>query len=146
MKNINAVEKVICLLIVLLIIVFVLLLVNSSKKENISIMTNKINYEIIDNNKYGRMHMRGFYIENDNDGIDVIIGMGSKNTGGYSITLDKMVMEDDELVIYVNESSPKPTDIVTQAFTYPTLKVKVLNSTDKIKVVNQIGIPFKRLN
>ena len=146
MKNMNTIEKIICLSFLFLIIIFVLLLINSNRTKNPSTINNKIDYEIIDNDKYGRMHMRGFYIENVSDGIDVIIGMGSKNTGGYSITLDKIIMEDDELVIYVNESSPKPTDIVTQAFTYPTLKVKVLNNTDNIKVVNQNGTIFKRLN
>ena len=141
----NKVERIICFVILLLIIIFIFMVIKVSS-SNKDVSSNRIKYEIIDDNTYGRMYMRGYYIERVNDGIDIIIGLGSKNTGGYSLTLDKIVTEEDVVVIYVNETSPKPSDIVTEAFTYPTLKLKVNINIDNIRVINQYGVEFNKLN
>ena len=61
----------------------------------------------------------------------VILNMGEKNTGGYSITVDTITETDKNIVISVKETSPEPGSMVTQAFTYPFCVVKI-NSKKEI--------------
>ncbi|MBC5839191.1 protease complex subunit PrcB family protein [Flavobacterium muglaense] len=55
----------------------------------------------------------------------VILNMGEKNTGGYSITVDSVTETDTNIVITVKETSPESGSMVTQAFTYPFCVVKI---------------------
>ncbi len=55
----------------------------------------------------------------------IAVFMGEKNTGGYSIEIDKIYHEGDKIVVYINESTPAPDMMVTQALTQPYHIVKV---------------------
>lgn len=55
----------------------------------------------------------------------VIAHAGTFNTGGYSIDLQSAVFEDACLHLIFTVDAPKPTDLVTQAFTYPYIALVV---------------------
>jgi hypothetical protein len=55
----------------------------------------------------------------------VILNMGEKTSGGYSIGIDSVVETDKNIVITIKETSPEPGSMVTQAFTNPFCVVKI---------------------
>lgn len=61
----------------------------------------------------------------------VILNMGEKNTGGYSIAVEKVEETDKNIIITVKEKSPSPDGMVMQVITYPYTVVKV-NSKKEI--------------
>ncbi|EIA07984.1 protease complex subunit PrcB family protein [Flavobacterium frigoris] len=61
----------------------------------------------------------------------VILNMGEKNTGGYSITIESVVETDKNIIISVKEKEPEPDSIVSQSLTYPFCVVKI-NSKKEI--------------
>jgi hypothetical protein len=61
----------------------------------------------------------------------VILNMGEKNTGGYSIAIESAVETEKNIIITVKESSPEPESMVSQGFTYPFCVVKI-NSKKEI--------------
>ena len=67
----------------------------------------------------------------------LVIFMGERSTGGYSISLKDIQAQDDTLVIEVTEKSPGPNDIVTQAFTYPMLILQLEDDFSEFKIQNQ---------
>jgi flagellar basal body-associated protein FliL len=71
----------------------------------------------------------------EKDGIYyVIIKMGEKSTGGYSIEVVNVEINDKNANIYVKENNPDPTSTVTQAFTYPYVVVK-FNFKPNVKII-----------
>lgn len=61
----------------------------------------------------------------------VILNMGEKSTGGYSIAVESVVETEKNIIIHVKESIPEPSAIVTQGFMYPFCVVKI-NSKKEI--------------
>jgi hypothetical protein len=61
----------------------------------------------------------------------VVLNMGEKNTGGYSIAIDNVVETEKNIIITVKESSPEPDSMVSQGFSYPFCVVKI-NSKKEI--------------
>ncbi|MFV8269592.1 protease complex subunit PrcB family protein [Flavobacterium sp. GT2N3] len=55
----------------------------------------------------------------------VILNMGEKTSGGYSIGIDSVIETDKNIVITIKETSPEPGSMVTQAFTNPFCVVKI---------------------
>lgn len=55
----------------------------------------------------------------------VILNMGEKNTGGYSIGIEKVEETDKNIIITVKEKNPAPDAMVMQVITYPYSVVKV---------------------
>jgi uncharacterized protein (DUF885 family) len=55
----------------------------------------------------------------------VIAYQGRKNTGGYGISVAEIKREGTTLIVRVNEQSPKPTDVVTDALTSPFVAVSI---------------------
>lgn len=55
----------------------------------------------------------------------VVLNMGEKTSGGYSIGVDNVVETDTNIVISVQETTPRPDSFVTQAFTNPFCVVKI---------------------
>ncbi len=53
-----------------------------------------------------------------------------RNTGGYSIKINKIQEIKNNLNIYVTTMSPKPTDMVTTAIMQP-IHIVLINKTDK---------------
>lgn len=61
----------------------------------------------------------------------VILSAGEKNTGGYSIGIDKVEETDKNIIITVKEEGPKSGEIVTESLTTPFTIVKI-NSKKEI--------------
>lgn len=64
-----------------------------------------------------------------NDEIYVLVTRGEKQTGGYTVNVDKIIMEqktkdDFDLIVYAKFKDPDPNDIVAQGFSYPFAIVK----------------------
>lgn len=63
----------------------------------------------------------------------IILNMGEKNTGGYSITVEKVEEKPDKIVVYVKEISPPEGAMNMQVITYPYAIVKI-NSKKPIEI------------
>jgi len=63
----------------------------------------------------------------------VILNMGQKNTGGYSIDVEKVEETDSNIIITVKENNPAPDAMLMQVITYPYTVIKV-NSKKEIIV------------
>ena len=55
----------------------------------------------------------------------VILNMGEKNTGGYSIGVEKVEETDKNIIITVKENGPAADAMVMQVISYPYTVVKV---------------------
>ncbi|RZJ53481.1 MAG: protease complex subunit PrcB family protein [Flavobacterium sp.] len=55
----------------------------------------------------------------------VILNMGEKNTGGYSIGVEKVEETDKNIIITVKEKSPAADAMTMQVITYPYTVVRV---------------------
>lgn len=62
----------------------------------------------------------------------VILNMGEKNTGGYSIGIEKVEETDKNIIITVKEKNPAPDAMVMQVITYPYSVVKVYSKKEII--------------
>ncbi|MDR7372242.1 protease complex subunit PrcB family protein [Flavobacterium aquidurense] len=62
----------------------------------------------------------------------VILNMGEKNTGGYSIGVEKVEETDKNIIITVKENSPAPDAMTMQVITYPYTVVKVRSKKEII--------------
>ena len=83
-------------------------------------------YNII--NGTGGVTECGYYLieETDPDApLSVCISMGECSTGGYSISVEDVQTDGDTVIITVSTVVPGPTDVVTEAFTYPGCRVEI---------------------
>lgn len=55
----------------------------------------------------------------------VILNMGEKNTGGYSIGIEKVEETDKNIIITVKENAPAKDAMVMQVISYPYTVVKI---------------------
>ncbi|WP_163399806.1 protease complex subunit PrcB family protein [Flavobacterium fluviatile] len=55
----------------------------------------------------------------------VILNMGEKNTGGYSIGIEKVEETDKNIIITVKENIPAEDGMVMQVISYPYTVVKI---------------------
>jgi hypothetical protein len=61
----------------------------------------------------------------------IVLNMGEKTSGGYSIGIDTAVETDNNIIVTVKETNPEPGGMVTQAFTNPFCVVRI-NSKKEI--------------
>lgn len=89
-----------------------------------------VNYEAgVDTSSSGikRAEDKGYYY--------VVICMGEKRTGGYSIKVKDVIIDGRKVEIHVETSGPQPGEAVTQAFTYPSVTVRLDLKPTKVKVI-----------
>ena len=55
----------------------------------------------------------------------VILNMGEKTTGGYSIGVENIVETDTNIIVTVKETNPEAGSMLTQAFTMPFCVIKI---------------------
>lgn len=75
--------------------------------ENDPLLADKMKHDDINNSNY------------------IILNMGEKNTGGYSIGVEKVEETDKNIIIMVKEHNPAADAMVMQVITYPYTVVKV---------------------
>jgi hypothetical protein len=138
------------LFLVLSLFVFVGCTKEEEKVDSTKLVENKDYYVRGEHNvKYLDLTKRGYYIDTLNEPnapYFYIICMGEKSTGGYSLEVKEVYRTDDgETVVIVDEKSPGKDDIVTQAFTYPTLMIEFPSYQEKITIKNMDGVKFEQL-
>ncbi|MCF6465468.1 protease complex subunit PrcB family protein [Clostridium sp. Cult2] len=81
-----------------------------------------------------------------NDEIYVLVTRGEKQTGGYSVNVDKIVIEqrakdDFDLIVYAKFKDPDTNDIVAQGFSYPftIVKTNLSKMPESIKLEVEYG-------
>ncbi|WP_163410374.1 protease complex subunit PrcB family protein [Flavobacterium ajazii] len=62
----------------------------------------------------------------------VILNMGQKNTGGYSIGVEKVEETDKNIIITVKENNPASDAMLMQVITYPYTVVKIRSKKEII--------------
>ena len=95
----------------------------------------EVNYRSrrIDDSMYST---RGYIVENTDNETRVVISMGERNTGGYSIDVYDVDVNNYNVEIIVKETSPKPNDRVTMAFTYPSVEITLPFVANNVTVYN----------
>ncbi|AWI26431.1 protease complex subunit PrcB family protein [Flavobacterium pallidum] len=61
----------------------------------------------------------------------VILSAGEKNTGGYSIGIEKIEETANNIIVTIKEEGPKPGEMVTESLTTPFTIIKI-NSKKEI--------------
>lgn len=86
------------------------------------ILTEPNEIKMLESDPYLKDKMKHDDIGNSNY---VILNMGEKNTGGYSIGIEKVEETDKNIIITIKENNPAADAMVTQVITYPYTVVKV---------------------
>jgi hypothetical protein len=86
------------------------------------ILTEPNEVKMLENDPLLAAKMKHDDINNSNY---IILNMGEKNTGGYSIGVEKVEETDKNIIITVKENNPAPDAMVLQVITYPYTVVKI---------------------
>lgn len=114
-------------------------------------------YEIEPNFAAGRRYydlsQRGYIwdsLEEMNAPVWITITSGEQSTGGYDINVVNIEADGDTVTITVEETSPEPTQMVTEALTYPCTTVRFDYGTNgtphNFVVVNTAGEEFSPID
>jgi hypothetical protein len=117
--------------------------------KNISQLTYSIdnNYNSYEDDSYENHSYkeRGVYI--GDEPFSYIIAMGSRNSGGYSIKITEInIDENNNVEVIVEEREPSAGEGVTMAFTYPICKVVFNGKPSGISVKNTEGEEFDNID
>lgn len=86
-------------------------------------------FEIITEQKEFKMMLNDPELKNKISQDDILtsnfllLNMGEKNSGGYSITIENMEETDTDIIVTIKESTPK--GLATTVMTYPMTIVKI---------------------
>ncbi|WP_283152392.1 protease complex subunit PrcB family protein [Guptibacillus hwajinpoensis] len=74
-----------------------------------------------------------------NDDLYIIITRGEMPTGGYSVSIDSIIKEGNEIVVSYFYTDPKKDDMVTQAITKPIVisKIEMTNTRVNFKEIQK---------
>lgn len=76
----------------------------------------------------------GLSTQTSADGYKVILGLGQKNHGGYSIKIDSVnIDKNNNVIINATSTSPEPGSMTTQAINYPCAVVTFNNTPTSVK-------------
>ena len=106
---------------------------------------NGLNYSIESAASDEPTKERGYYVFGMSEGdypVSIMITAGEFSTGGYDIQIADMEYDGTELKITVHETAPQPTDMVTEAFTYPSCAVTLSELPSSITVLDEAGNEF----
>jgi len=94
---------------------------------------DEVSYEIVDYN-YNDLY-DSCYSHKEIDGyVYYTLSLGSRNTGGYSINIYDIQVDDDKNVsVFFNEITPDPSSMVIQVITYPSITIKFSNNVNSVK-------------
>jgi len=66
----------------------------------------------------------------------IAVFQGQQPTGGYEIKIEKIIETRDKLRVYIKETIPDSSDMVTQALSSPYHLVKLLISDKTAEFIN----------
>lgn len=145
------------ILVTILLIVLIKIVVDlNNPGSSIQIAAGKINnditYKIHNNYTEGSFDYskRGYYVDTyyePNAPWFYIISMGLQNTGGFSIEISEVkVDKNSDVEVIVKENKPLEDEIVTMAFTTPTVCLELSKKPNSIKIINTEGKIYEKLN
>ena len=93
---------------------------------------------------------RGYFVFNPKDYVTgndfyVLISAGEKPTGGYSINIDSLTLQNNTLKVVIKEQEPDARDGVIQVITYPLVVVKMYDLIEGIYVIDEDNKEFKEI-
>ena len=88
-------------------------------------------FEVISEDYYSSYKNKGYHI---NDDGTITISMGTRNTGGFYLSVLKATIVDGKLSLFVMENGPGDGDVVTQAFTAPAITVRIKGTYNDVVV------------
>lgn len=112
---------------------------------------SNIKYIIHDNYHQGTFDYskRGYYVDTlnqPNAPYYYIITMGEQDTGGFSISIIDVKIDNEKNVeVIVKENKPRPDDMVTLALTRPACCLELSESANSIKIKNTEGQEFEEI-
>ncbi len=88
-------------------------------------LMNDLEYEIAAGDTYATQYkQQGYYINVVDNKYQYIICSGEHSTGGYGIEIKRIdTLDIGKVIVTVEESSPAPDEVVTEAFTYPNCAI-----------------------
>lgn len=110
---------------------------------------NGIKFNIVNNEFSGDMKKeeRGFYIDSlnqPNSPYYIYITAGERRTGGYSLSVKDIEIDNDKTLRFIiEESKPEADQMVTMALTYPTLCIEMEEYPYTIEVVDIDGNAYE---
>lgn len=103
-------------------------------------------YSIADFEQKSDYNDKGYELISENDKYYLIIGIGEKNTAGYSITISEVHKKGNDLIFYIEEHSPKEGEYTSQIITHPVIKLQINEKPEKIKVYNiDTGVEYPKI-
>lgn len=77
---------------------------------------------------------RGYTITEEDGKVYLTVGLGSRSTGGYSVSIEDVTIEGYNVTVDARETMPGFTEMVTQAFTYPTKTIELSGKPEKVTI------------
>ena len=77
--------------------------------------------------------------------MEVRIQRWGNSYGGYGLKIKEVNKNDNKTEIIVEEIVPGKDDVVTMAFTYPTIVVEFPKYQEDIVIKNTDGVEFEKL-
>ncbi len=111
-------------------------------------LMNDLEYEIAKGDSYYSQYKeRGFCIDVVDGNYRYTICSGERSTGGYGIRIIGLdVLDCGTVIVTVEESSPAPDMVVTEAFTYPNCSITFsYEPPDGTIIKNTAGTEFQCL-
>jgi hypothetical protein len=79
---------------------------------------------------------RGYaLLQNEANESILFIGSGQKPTGGYTISVNAVKNVEGTTQVFVEETSPRVDEAVTQAITYPVTIIKPNNLREDLQII-----------
>ena len=132
-------DKVLYIVVIILCIVFLIWNV-LGRRERITYEYNTEEYSRVC--KEYNLNDKGLFYDESLDKYFITLGL--KNNGGYSIDVKRInIDKKNNVSIIVKEKEPKAGDIVTMAFTCPTIELTFSEKPKSIVVSNTKGEKYK---
>lgn len=111
-------------------------------------LMNDLEYEIANGDSYNSQYkQRGYYVNASDNKYQYIICSGERSTGGYGIEITRIdTLDIGTVIVTVEETTPAPDEVVTEAFTYPNCSITFsYEPPDGIIIKNSSGTEYECL-
>ena len=113
--------------------------VEEEEVEVVNVGFEVLNFEELDEELQEKaeeaMKEEGFVILDEEDSI-ILIALGERPTGGYSVEVQAVEKHEDEVTIVYAELEPNEDDAVTEAIEYPFVIIKIDTEVTNLKLLD----------